>query len=1020
VWFVFRKLRAAWERMSLNAPLSRIISEASIGKVFLRALRITPFLEQQGLRKRRLTFDVSAHEPSEVAEDPGWEGDNLDSIAGPRPFAPLPDEANAAVQTYRHELLELCGVAMESMNGARSCVNWRHDIVCVILADFKSQYPTINYLLGLHEILIAERIEIRTGGGSADAEDRTARELREMTLDTILTADRGMRAKREFLRSYVLIDQTETISVVRTTYKKLNLFGATRKRASTMAQLAKALSGEPESEEDKARFQDASSTNIGVNFVRHGPRIWIAGPTYLALKFLNGGHGPRIIATKTIIPIGEQKDMEALNFFGREDYAIDPREDIFKRVIDMRSEVKADLKKLKTIIEQPIGPEADKALDRIRDKDVKDAVAAARAAHATARSEDDENAALAPLHAEVDRLDGMQLALKLIANSTSYGVKVEFIVDERKEFKAMTVYCGETPHRIPARARLTDEETGERTVSPFKVERPGAWFDPSGPLITSGGLLFLSIAESLARRQGLTFAMCDTDSMAFALPRGDKTPWAEFVAKVKTIAGPDGAFEPLNPYEAIDGKRDPLFNVEDANFEFENIDGKVKIRPAMKPLYMLPVSSKRYACANIVRADGGDYSSREEMLADAKAAKVILRKVSSHGLGAIAALDYGNDDELAPAEAEEEDEEDIETQAALAAALRSSRSVGHSAPHEAVPYRIVAKGKRKGEHVYQWGDICKGKGNPRLYCDMWRMVFCQFLLGGDRPLSAVFAGVRKALRGFKGLDDTHYQQRPLNTRNAMMLYGDVPHARPFGFLNVLPRPIIYNHLEGRGLSAADELRIADVCDTSLYMEGGKQDVEAILDEAERVYNEGGEPKGLYRRDNGAFPLPLVQFRDIVAIPTLYNALCGYFEHDELKSRGDRYELRPRSLVIMDKQYIGKETTPLDEASISEADVELHIEDRPAVAVLRNGVDPFMAKIAKRWPDKIAEACGVTPRGLDRALRGDRRDKSRKAMGRFRNVFVFDEDGELMGLDLSPHAIGPRLDRDRMSTMLNCS
>jgi hypothetical protein len=236
-------------------------------------------------------------------------------------------------------------------------------------------------------------------------------------------------------------------------------------------------------------------------------------------------------------------------------------------VIDMRSEVEADLKKLKAIIKGPIGEDADKALDRIRDKDVRAAVAAARAADEAARTDDDRLHALAPLDAEADRLDGMQLALKLIANSTSYGVKVEFIVDERKEFKAMTVYCGEKPYRIPARARLTDEETGERTVSPFKVERPGAWFDPSGPLITSGGLLFLAIAESLAQRQGLTFGMCDTDSMAFALPLGDETPWADFVTKVKTIAGPEGAFEPLNPYDEIDGKRDPLFNIEDANFE---------------------------------------------------------------------------------------------------------------------------------------------------------------------------------------------------------------------------------------------------------------------------------------------------------------------------------------------------------------------------------------------------------------------------------------------------------------------
>src|ERR1700730_17030762 len=43
---------------------------------------------------------------------------------------------------------------------------------------------------------------------------------------------------------------------------------------------------------------------------------------------------------------------------------------------------------------------------------------------------------------EYDRLDAMQLALKLIANATSYGVLVEVIVDEHKAETPCWVYHG--------------------------------------------------------------------------------------------------------------------------------------------------------------------------------------------------------------------------------------------------------------------------------------------------------------------------------------------------------------------------------------------------------------------------------------------------------------------------------------------------------------------------------------------------------------------------------------------------
>ena len=64
----------------------------------------------------------------------------------------------------------------------------------------------------------------------------------------------------------------------------------------------------------------------------------------------------------------------------------------------------------------------------------------------------------------------------------------------------------------------------------------------------------------------------------------------------------------------------------------QNEDGKFDLlKPKeMKPLYILAISAKRYALANIVRADGSDYDSLAELHADAANAIVIVRKVSAH------------------------------------------------------------------------------------------------------------------------------------------------------------------------------------------------------------------------------------------------------------------------------------------------------------------------------------------------------------------------------------------------------
>jgi hypothetical protein len=145
-------------------------------------------------------------------------------------------------------------------------------------------------------------------------------------------------------------------------------------------------------------------------------------------------------------------------------------------------------------------------------------------------------------------------------------------------------------------------EDGRNEISGYKVEKPGKWFAPWGPLIPAGGRLLLAIAEKLALDRGICHAFADTDSMFFVRP--DDMERNEFQRRVSEIAGPTGWFQALNPYTG----NDPVFNIDDVNFKIEcnkenNVvrdekgNGKLD-KGSIEPLYFFGVSAKRYALAN--------------------------------------------------------------------------------------------------------------------------------------------------------------------------------------------------------------------------------------------------------------------------------------------------------------------------------------------------------------------------------------------------------------------------------------
>jgi hypothetical protein len=270
-----------------------------------------------------------------------------------------------------------------------------------------------------------------------------------------------------------------------------------------------------------------------------GPAIWYTLADVLA-SAIRTGKAPEIVDALELVPSAEHIDTKPWRLFGDDRYTIDlSRQDFFTEVINLRTEIKAQMKQARRD-----GRAADEAY-----------------------------------------YDGLQLALKLLANSTSYGVLVEMNADEPvSEPQPITVYDWRT----------------YATTTPV-LERPGTYFAGAvGALIPAGGRLLLALAERLAADRGIDYAMCDTDSMAFVRPDGMSRQ--EFRQRVQEIRD---WFTPLSPYRGTPDKP-PIFEDEDVN----------AWQDTPEPLYFLGISAKRYVLYN--RLPDGTYR---------------IRKFSSHGVG---------------------------------------------------------------------------------------------------------------------------------------------------------------------------------------------------------------------------------------------------------------------------------------------------------------------------------------------------------------------------------------------------
>ena len=99
------------------------------------------------------------------------------------------------------------GICMQAYYGGRAEIRIRHTPVPVVYTDFTSQYPTVNTLLGLWSLLIAEKVRVR------DVTREVQVLLQSLTLDRLL--DQRTWPKLAF---FALIQPDEDILPVRTIY----------------------------------------------------------------------------------------------------------------------------------------------------------------------------------------------------------------------------------------------------------------------------------------------------------------------------------------------------------------------------------------------------------------------------------------------------------------------------------------------------------------------------------------------------------------------------------------------------------------------------------------------------------------------------------------------------------------------------------------------------------------------------------------------------------------------------------
>lgn len=286
----------------------------------------------------------------------------------------------------------------------------------------------------------------------------------------------------------------------------------------------------------RAHYAGDPQATIGLNYLTSDEPLWFTLADVLVTKILTG-NTPQIMEVIRFIPLAQQNNLSPISVAGKQ--IIPSLNDFYRELIIHRLAITRKL------------------------------------------NNSDE--------AEKPRFESDRLAIKILANATSYGIFVELNIKDYDRAQDMIT------HGVRGKsARIKSE----------KFEEPGRYFHPLlGTLITGAARLMLALAERQVIDQGINWAFCDTDSLAVA--NTENLPIEQF--KEKALAVQDW-FAALNPY----GESKSVLQLEKVNYPRDNGDGTKPIDPP----FCLAVSAKRYVLFNR-GPDGGP----------------IIRKASGHGLG---------------------------------------------------------------------------------------------------------------------------------------------------------------------------------------------------------------------------------------------------------------------------------------------------------------------------------------------------------------------------------------------------
>jgi len=249
--------------------------------------------------------------------------------------------------------------------------------------------------------------------------------------------------------------------------------------------------------------EDRNAWNIGINYVTSSKPLWYTLAEIIASKLLTR-EASKILHAITFRPVGIQHGLIPVEIPGGR--AIQPQESLIKSIIEYRKK---------------------KQNERNQTTD----------------------------EGERQRLDVIQNQLKILANSTSYGIFIEVNTKDKATI---------------AHAYGLNEFKSKKVS---KTEQFGEFFNPIiATMATAGARLMLAMAEAWLEQHGGCYAFCDTDSMAVS----------PFYWKPLT-----SFFQSLNPYDSAD----PVLKLElddrDANGE-------------LLDLWFYGISAKRYALYRLV------------------------------------------------------------------------------------------------------------------------------------------------------------------------------------------------------------------------------------------------------------------------------------------------------------------------------------------------------------------------------------------------------------------------------------